>query len=125
MNVLSTPSKLVRLLQLADLITSCTVSYVSGEARYAPETFVHVKPLLCTQWGHIGGIGLKIHPDFLYMNLYHWLLGDAFVWKGSKKFDLPIRADPYGFSSNDPSRSPSLASDAPPWPPPEPEEANS
>lgn len=46
--VVSAPSKLLRLLQLADLVTSCTLAYVSGESSWAPATFKHIKPLLCS-----------------------------------------------------------------------------
>lgn len=48
LNALSTPSKLARLLQLADLVTSCTTAVVSGEKQYAPAVFEHIKPLLAT-----------------------------------------------------------------------------
>lgn len=105
LNVVSTPSKLLRLLQLADLITGCTLAYVSGEGHFAPQTFAHVKPMLCRQGEQIGGIGVKIHPDFKYRNLYHWLFGDAFVWKGTTKTTLPVTSDLYGHSPDDPSRS--------------------
>jgi hypothetical protein len=27
--------------------------------------------------GHIGGRGVKIHPGYNCMNLYHWVLNDA------------------------------------------------
>lgn len=77
LNVLSTPSKLVRILQLADLVASCTTALFSGESRYAPKIFQAIKPLLARDMSRIGGVGLKLHPDFKYANLYHWLLGDT------------------------------------------------
>lgn len=104
LNVLSTPSKLIRLLQLADLIAGCTLSYVGGEANFAPTTFQHVQPILCRQWKQVGGIGVKIHPDFRYGNLYHWLFGDDSVWKGPVKTDLPVKGKPYARGPNDPTR---------------------
>jgi hypothetical protein len=84
---LSTDSKLSRLVQLADVVTSCATSCVSGEDRHSPEVFKRgVLPLLREEFGRHGGCGLKIHPDFRYGNLYHWLLGDSdFVkFMGSK-----------------------------------------
>ena len=43
LNVLSTPSRRVRTLQLADVVVSCTLSYISGEKAYSPPIFDHVK----------------------------------------------------------------------------------
>ena len=104
LNVVSTPSKLIRLIQLADLVAGCTLALVSGENTYAPATFEHVKPLLCTQWQQIGGVGLKIHPDFRYRNLYHWLLGDTVLWKGPNKVVLPVGDSMYARGPRDPAR---------------------
>lgn len=81
LNVLSSPSKFVRTIQLADLITSCTLSYIAGEDKFAPETFKHIKPLLLKEKDVIGGYGVKIHPGFKYGNLYHWLLGDEKIYR--------------------------------------------
>jgi hypothetical protein len=95
LNVLSTPSKLVRLLQLADLVTSCTTALVSGESMYAPAVFEKIKPLLDGFLDRIGGFGVKIHPDHKYVNLYHWLLGDTVLWRGNCGHPLPISGRPY------------------------------
>ncbi len=99
-NVVSTPSHLVRLVQAADLITSCTVSAVAGEARYAPPIFEAIKPLFPTELGRRGGVGLKIHPDHVYANLYHWLLGDRDFWKFNTGVPLPIATRPYAADAN-------------------------
>jgi len=61
--VITTPAKLVRLLQLADVVTSCTVSFVGGHVRYAEPVFDVIRPMLRTELGRIGGVGLKIQPD--------------------------------------------------------------
>lgn len=74
--VLAAPSRTARLLQLADLVTSCTLATVAGEGRYAPRVFRYILPLFRRNQGRIGGCGLKIHPDYRYVNLYHWILGD-------------------------------------------------
>ncbi len=95
LNVLSTPSKLVRVLQLADLITSCTTALVSGESVYAPPVFEKIKPLLNQFMDRIGGIGVKIHPDYKYANLYHWLLGDKWLVRGQSGAPLPLSGRPY------------------------------
>jgi Protein of unknown function (DUF3800) len=38
-NVVTTSSHLVRLIQLADVITACTVAHVSGESKWSPTVF--------------------------------------------------------------------------------------
>ncbi len=76
-NVLSTSSHLVRLLQLADLVTSCTTAYVAGEDTYAPAVFPAILAIAHRDYDCVGGRGIKIHPDGRYRNLYHWLFGDA------------------------------------------------
>jgi hypothetical protein len=81
-SVLSTPSKLSRLIQAADLITGSTLAYVSGEATFSPAIFQRILPLLDRSTDRIGGFGLKIHPDHKYANLYHWLVGDT-IFKGA------------------------------------------
>jgi Protein of unknown function (DUF3800) len=82
--VLTEDSKSVRLLQLADLIVGCTVAYVGGESDFSPALFdQHIKPMLRSEKGQIGGVGLKLHADLRYANLYHWLLGDSHFWKGA------------------------------------------
>jgi hypothetical protein len=98
--MLTGDSRLVRLLQLADVITSCTVAYVGGETPYSGRTFESVKPILRTDGGRVGGVGVKLHPDLRYGNLYHWLLGDDYYFKGHSGVPLPYSGWPY-FSSAD------------------------
>jgi hypothetical protein len=88
----STDSKLSRLVQLADVLTACATNYIAGEPDYAPKIFREgVKPLLRTDYGCIGGRGLKLHPDLRYGNLYHWLLGDEEFWRHQWGFPLPSK----------------------------------
>jgi hypothetical protein len=98
--VVSAPSKLLRLLQLADLVTGCTLSYVSGEKNWSPGTFKRIQPMLCKEKGNVGGTGVKIHPDFSYANLYHWLLGDSHFRKGMSATPLPMKTRPYASDPN-------------------------
>ena len=100
-NVLTTPFNNARVLQLADLVTSCTTSLVAGSVDYAPPVFEHIKPFLLSDSGRIGGLGLKIHSDYRYANLYHWLLGDdALVQlRRGVGYGLPMAGRPY---ANDP-----------------------
>jgi hypothetical protein len=91
-------SRRSRLLQLADVVTGCTTALVCGEEAWAPALFSSIKPLLDGSETRKGGVGLKIHPDLLYANLYHWLLGDTHLWKGSTGFGLPRSGLPYGTS---------------------------
>jgi len=84
-------SKHTRLIQLSDLVTSCTVAYVGGEAKYSPRTFELIEPMLVrSSYGQVGGTGLKIHPDLRYVNLYHWLVGDEYHVRGGVGFPLPM-----------------------------------
>jgi hypothetical protein len=95
LNVLSTHSKMVRLLQAADLVTSCSIAAVSGEHRFAPPIFNGVKRLLYDDGGRIGGVGLKLHPDLRYVNLYHWLVGDQYYRRAGSGWGLPKSGHPY------------------------------
>ncbi len=100
MNVLTTASELVRMLQLADIVASCSVAYVSGENRFSPAVFNHIRPLLARGYlGTCGGSGFKIHPDLKYVNLYHWLLGDDVYWKRGLGHGLPLKQFPYPASA--------------------------
>ncbi|KXK01432.1 MAG: hypothetical protein UZ17_ACD001001655 [Acidobacteria bacterium OLB17] len=97
LNVLTTPSKLLRQLQLADLITGITTAMVAGQYKYAAPLFEEVKPMLLRNYdGTIGGTGLKVFPDSLW-NLYHWVLGEEVFWKvrESAGIELPMERLPY------------------------------
>lgn len=98
-NVVSTPSKLVRCLQLADVITSCCLARVSGEDRYSPKVFSMILPMFREEFGRRGGCSFKIHPDFKYANLYHWLLGDSHFVRNSSGSPMPLKNRPYSTSA--------------------------
>lgn len=100
LGVLSCPPKYIRMLQLADVVTSCSVAFVSGESQYSPPIFSELIQLLATDGMRIGGIGLKLHPDNVYCNLYHWLLGDQTLWKGNSGMGLPFPNMPYSDGPN-------------------------
>lgn len=102
LNVLSTPSRLIRLLQVADVITSCTVARVGGEDSFSPPIFDVIRSLLDRDMGRIGGVGLTIHPDYKYANLYHWLLKDECFVKVSTGFPFPNSNRPYSTGPNSP-----------------------
>lgn len=101
--VLTSDSKHARLLQLADVVTSCTLSLIAGEERFAPDTFRHIEPLLRREAGRVGGVGVKIHPDLRYCNLYHWLFGDSHIWRNGVGHPLPLRGQMYYASATDPN----------------------
>jgi uncharacterized protein DUF3800 len=97
----ATDSKLSRLVQLADVITGCATSYVAGEARFSPRIFTNgVLPLLREEHACTGGRGLKLHPDFRYRNLYHWLLGDERFVRYRQDHALPSSKHPYSASAD-------------------------
>lgn len=95
LGVITLPSRRLRLLQLADLVTSCSTARFSGESDHSPPVFEAIKPLLRSDGERIGGIGLKIHPDFKYGNLYHWLLGDTHFWKRLMGHPMPLKGIGY------------------------------
>jgi hypothetical protein len=88
-------SGLVRLLQAADIATSCTLAFVSGEIDYSPPIFEQIRELLCVKHGLIGSAGLTIHPSFKYVNLYHWLIDDQTYRRGHLVAPLPLPRRPY------------------------------
>lgn len=98
LNALSTSSHFVRLLQVADLFTGCITAYVAGESRFSPQLIPAIRPLLARDGDRIGGFGIKIHPDFWYANLYHWLFGDTHFWRGNTGHQFPLATHPYSRS---------------------------
>lgn len=95
----ATDSKLSRLIQLADVVTSCTTAFVAGEKNHSPRIFAEgVLPLLREEYSCVGGRGVKIHPDYRYRNLYHWLLEDEMYVRYQGGQQLPMAAHPYAES---------------------------
>jgi hypothetical protein len=97
LNVLTTPSRLVRHLQIADIVVGTTTSMVAGKYRHAPPVFEEVRPMFIRNaLEYVGGTGLKLFPDAL-VNLYHWVLREpAFTKAGSGTgWKLPARDYPY------------------------------
>jgi len=101
LNVVSTPSKFIRLIQAADLVTGCTVAAVGGEERYSPPIMEKLKTLFHRELGRVGGVGVKIHPDYKYGNLYHWILGDGVFVRSSTGWPLPRDDYPYYLSPHE------------------------
>jgi len=95
LDVLTMPSNSSRLLQLADLVVSITTAMVAGHTEFAGNVFEDVKDILQQRLGRIGGVGVKIHPDFTYANLYHWVLGDEYFWRNNSGVSMPLDGRPY------------------------------
>lgn len=94
-NIVTTGSRFVRHLQLADLITSVTSAMVQGDYRYAEPVFDEIKPMFITNWrGLIGGTGLKLHPSHLGNLYYHLFDEDVKVRRGTGR-GLPEPKWPY------------------------------
>jgi len=90
LNMLTAPSHLVRLLQVADLVTAITTAMVSGQTKYAQEYIELLKPMYAKNaLGYAGGTGLKVYPDEL-INLYHWILGEEHFCKASRMAGIPL-----------------------------------
>jgi hypothetical protein len=100
--VTTLPSRMVRLLQLSDVVTSCTTSFVSGEDTWSPRTFAHILPLIRSESDRKGGCGLKLHPDMRYLNLYHWLLEDSYFIRNNVGSPLPISDRKYAKDATTP-----------------------
>lgn len=97
LNALTTPSHLVRHLQLADMVVGVTTAMVAGRYTYAQPLFERVKPwMIANHLGYRGGTGLKLFPDEL-MNLYHWVLGEDSYTKvaDQRAIALPDIGRPY------------------------------
>lgn len=94
MNIVTMPFAHSRLLQVADIITSCSCALAAGNKTFSLPIFSAVKPLLITNtYGFAGGIGLKMHPDLVYDNLYDWLLDEKFV--APEGYSLPRDDRPF------------------------------
>jgi len=94
--VLTCDSRLVRCLQLADVFASCLTAYIGGERVYSPPVVEAILPILRRSFrGNLGGVGIKIHPDLRYANLYHWLFNDTIIVKANCGTGLPYRRWPY------------------------------
>jgi hypothetical protein len=83
---------------LFGLGSALPTALVPGESQFAPAVFAQVRPILRSELGRIGGAGVKIHPDFRYVNLYHWLFGDEHFVRFNVGTPLPFRNRPYGTS---------------------------
>lgn len=97
LNALPSPSRFLRPLQIADLVTSVTTAMVGGSYRYARPIFEAIQPMLITNaLDYAGGTGLKLFPDSL-TNLYHWVLGENAFTKAASGLGqrLPIDGYPY------------------------------
>ncbi len=94
-NVLTSPFKFSRLLQIADLIVSASTALAAGNVAFAAPLQPEIKTLLRSEGGRVGGIGMKMEPDWCFVNLYHWLWGDDEYRRVSKRLRLPIASRPY------------------------------
>lgn len=94
-NVLTSPFVNARLLQVADVVVSCTTALVAGNDKHSLPVFDRIKPLFLAEDGRIGGVGLKLHPLPCFGNLYHWLVGDEYLKRGSSGYPLPMNNWPY------------------------------
>jgi hypothetical protein len=105
LNVLTTPSAMVRHLQLADIVTGITSAMVAGFDTYAGPLFPYVKRMLITNRpGGTAGTGLKITPDSprpnSLVNLYRWVLEEKLLHKGGGARAYPLPVAEYPFSKD-------------------------
>jgi hypothetical protein len=102
LNILTSPPKFMRLLQLTDVVTFCTVASVSGGNSFSLAVSDVVRSMLARELGRIGAVELKIHRDFKYLDLYHWLLGDPRFVRFMSGFPTPIPSYQYSVGPNVP-----------------------
>lgn len=89
LNLLTTPSHLLRHLQVADLVTGATVAAVAG-SRWASGLFPAIKPMLIKNaLGFVGGTGLKLWPRGC-LNLYYHVLGETAYTRASAMAGVPL-----------------------------------
>lgn len=101
-NVLTTDSKMVRCLQAADLVAGASLAFISGEKTYSPTIFARLLPLYFSSSRCRGGVSIKMHPDFVFGNLYHWLFEDTHLWKKGSGHPMPIATLPYAVDADTP-----------------------
>ena len=100
LNLVSMPASSSRILQAADLVISITGAIVAGHEKFAEEFWPDVRSLLRKEGGRIGGVGLKLHPDLKYANLYHWLGGDDYFWRFNSGYPMPLSNRPFATSAS-------------------------
>lgn len=105
LNVLTTPSEMVRHLQLADIVTGVTTAMVAGLEKYAGELFPHVKELFIkNRPGGVAATGLKIAPDGRtansLVNLYYWVLRENLLHKGGGAIAYRLPDPGFPFAKN-------------------------
>ena len=100
--VITTDSRFVRLLQVADLATSCITAYVAGESRYSPPIAQRLLPLYPVAYGRRAGYSIKIHPDYNFANLHHWLFGETHFVRNQNGHPMPLKGYDYAEEPNRP-----------------------
>lgn len=101
MNMLTAPSRMVRQLQIADLVVSITTAMASGNTKWAEPCFDAIRGMMLKNaLGYVGGTGLKVYPDQL-TNLYHWVVGEDAFTKAGKMAGIVLPSDQYLYSGSD------------------------
>jgi hypothetical protein len=83
-------------------VVGSTLAHISGEKVWSPAIFAQLLPLFYTDSGRRGGVSAKLHPDFVFGNLYHWLFADTTFWKVGVGYPMPVRGRPYESSPDVP-----------------------
>jgi len=101
LNVLTSPSHLVRQLQLADLVVGITTAMVEGQYDYAQPLFEIIRPMFIQNYyGFSGGAGLKLCPDDL-INIYHWVLKEDVYCKVAKSSGISLPKSGAAYETNE------------------------
>lgn len=93
--VVTADSRFVRLLQAADLATSCLTAYVAGESRYSPPVVQELLPLFPVAFNRRAGYSIKLHPSYNFANLHYWLFGETHYVRFMSGHPMPMKAFDY------------------------------
>ncbi len=93
--VITTDSRFMRLLQAADLATSCMTACVAGESKYSPPIVEKLLPLYPVDADRRAGYSIKIHPDYNFENLHHWLFREKHFVRNMQGSPMPLPNRPY------------------------------
>jgi hypothetical protein len=93
--VFTTDSKFVRLLQATDLLASSLTAYVAGEGTHSPPIVERLLALFPLASDRRGGYSIKLHPDYNFANLHHWLFGDTHLVRGNVGVPMPLKGWDY------------------------------
>lgn len=65
-------------------------AHIAGEARVAPALVAMALPLYPDTLGRRAGYSIKLHPQYVFANLHHWLFGESHFWMRRSGSPMPM-----------------------------------